>query len=693
MDFSNTLNTDPMFGSAVFQEVMGSSLPSSSLHSQQNIGVMDFDSYSRPTMLIGLPTEIDMGIDSPTSESYCESDDATSILGFQDSVTSPEEMEDDSKPCMQIQILDYYTDDKFNADRNLVMERWGPHDVFPADKSWTIEQKAAKLIELSPCRKYSVQDVVNIESLEKAEERVCMLIEIVAGIKVKFRWNFVRPHELFKSYTVVTNCKKEKEKKDADGNTIPKRPMNAFMIWCQKCRTLMAHICPQLHNAIISKALGAAWKLFSAEERAEYEEEKIKLMAFHQYEFPDYKYRPKKKPKKSEEKSSPHPKQKSSKKNSKAGASTSSASGTSTDIKSQAQTSNSSPPMLRGINIADEARVGLDPLLKERLQVKMQVKIDSDLKRGIGKRATAIDLADLTAFQGADFTITIPSSISTAVASSSLSNSSLSSLSVTPRVPSPDSCLYIESHSSSVFDTPENSPHEPRTPPENIYDNINNYTGSIIVTTNGSNIATSFPTTVNAATAFTFDDKMAIHLQLDNNGNSIDASNNNLLPQTSLEPQSTPIITTHIKQEPTVSALSPVGGAPTSPLIGAASSSPVNTAGSSNEHLASVVWGDIKSEPMDTYQSIWSNNNTIKLEPDATKQVRDDGMPVLSVEYVESVLTDELISNYEAPDMNDLMQFITTTDQTSQAPSHSSMLPESTQNFIIENSAMTVASV
>ncbi|CAL1526895.1 unnamed protein product, partial [Lymnaea stagnalis] len=120
-------------------------------------------------------------------------------------------------------------------------------------------QKIDRLLDLSPCDKYSREELLNIDSVENPEHKVDMLINLVAKIHVNFRWNYVKPEELCKGYTVVTNCKKEK-KKDSEGQTTPKRPMNAFMIWSMKCRTLISHISPQLHNAIISTKLGAAWR-------------------------------------------------------------------------------------------------------------------------------------------------------------------------------------------------------------------------------------------------------------------------------------------------------------------------------------------------------------------------------------------------------------------------------------------------
>ena len=46
-----------------------------------------------------------------------------------------------------------------------------------------------------------------------------------------------------------------------------KRPMNAFMVWSQIQRRLLAETSPGLHNAEISKRLGRAWNSLTADER------------------------------------------------------------------------------------------------------------------------------------------------------------------------------------------------------------------------------------------------------------------------------------------------------------------------------------------------------------------------------------------------------------------------------------------
>ncbi|GAB0096445.1 hypothetical protein DMENIID0001_119560 [Sergentomyia squamirostris] len=74
-----------------------------------------------------------------------------------------------------------------------------------------------------------------------------------------------------------------------------KRPMNPFMVWSQIERRKITEVTPDMHNAEISKNLGARWKALSEEEKKPYIEEAERLRKLHLQEYPNYKYRPKKK--------------------------------------------------------------------------------------------------------------------------------------------------------------------------------------------------------------------------------------------------------------------------------------------------------------------------------------------------------------------------------------------------------------
>ena len=77
-----------------------------------------------------------------------------------------------------------------------------------------------------------------------------------------------------------------------------KRPMNAFMVWSQIQRRHISETTPEIHNADISKRLGAQWKEMSSEMKKPFIQEAERLRQLHTAEHPDYKYRPKKKAKK-----------------------------------------------------------------------------------------------------------------------------------------------------------------------------------------------------------------------------------------------------------------------------------------------------------------------------------------------------------------------------------------------------------
>lgn len=87
-------------------------------------------------------------------------------------------------------------------------------------------------------------------------------------------------------YTDVTQSRKKTKH--------VKRPMNAFMYWAQKERRKIIADNPDIHNAMISKTLGAKWKSMTADEKKPHENVAKLLGLLHQFEYPSYKYCPKK---------------------------------------------------------------------------------------------------------------------------------------------------------------------------------------------------------------------------------------------------------------------------------------------------------------------------------------------------------------------------------------------------------------
>ncbi|UJR10232.1 hypothetical protein I4U23_014445 [Adineta vaga] len=77
-----------------------------------------------------------------------------------------------------------------------------------------------------------------------------------------------------------------------------KRPMNAFMVFSQLERRKIVQLAPDMHNAEISKYLGARWKRLTESERRPFIDEAERLKMLHVQEYPDYKYKPRKRLKK-----------------------------------------------------------------------------------------------------------------------------------------------------------------------------------------------------------------------------------------------------------------------------------------------------------------------------------------------------------------------------------------------------------
>uniref|UniRef100_A0A915JDS6 HMG box domain-containing protein n=1 Tax=Romanomermis culicivorax TaxID=13658 RepID=A0A915JDS6_ROMCU len=74
--------------------------------------------------------------------------------------------------------------------------------------------------------------------------------------------------------------------------------MNSFMVWSQSERKKICEKQPEIHNAEISKILGARWREMTDAQKQPFVAEAERLKIQHMLEHPHYKYMPRKKTKK-----------------------------------------------------------------------------------------------------------------------------------------------------------------------------------------------------------------------------------------------------------------------------------------------------------------------------------------------------------------------------------------------------------
>jgi len=290
---------------------------------------------------------------------------------------------------------DHFPKRQFIADFKLMQNRFAPYEFY--QPKMTKEMMIQRCIDISGQQdKFTVESVMERLKNPCSEVKSEILLDLVKDIDTVFRWNVVEPHELNKCYTMVTNCKKTKFKVDTSGLPIPKRSMNAFMLYGQKCRSLMAPICPNLHNAKVSKQLGKVWKALCPQKRQRFIAEKNKLDSYHKIEFPAYKYKPvqKQKNKRAAAARDPSAVQPPKAKKSRP---------------AKKKKTEAAVPVHSSHGAGAEHFVAN---MNQEVKQKLQVKIDNDFKRSHGKSVTGTNLAAVAAgYQFGAQQLKVPSNI------------------------------------------------------------------------------------------------------------------------------------------------------------------------------------------------------------------------------------------------------------------------------------------
>lgn len=99
--------------------------------------------------------------------------------------------------------------------------------------------------------------------------------------------------ERFVNETIVRFREGTHPKLRMESSAHVKRPMNCFMVWSREKRYHILKEHPGINNAEVSKALGAAWRKLSEEDKEPYVEEARRLTEQHKMDNPGYKYQPK----------------------------------------------------------------------------------------------------------------------------------------------------------------------------------------------------------------------------------------------------------------------------------------------------------------------------------------------------------------------------------------------------------------
>ncbi|CAF3341908.1 unnamed protein product [Rotaria socialis] len=117
------------------------------------------------------------------------------------------------------------------------------------------------------------------------------LVELLTGSNIQPPSSFGSTSIEPSTSTPYSDATKTRSKKRV--NRV-KRPMNAFMVFSQIERRKIVQLAPDMHNAEISKYLGARWKRLTEIERRPFIDEAERLKMLHLREYPDYKYKPRK---------------------------------------------------------------------------------------------------------------------------------------------------------------------------------------------------------------------------------------------------------------------------------------------------------------------------------------------------------------------------------------------------------------